>query len=200
MAFIIGQLVSKVATCTLVQVTSVTRAGTLDRVGYVDVHPLVGLLNGNNEVQSFGIITNFPYFRLQGGANAIILDPQVGDIGLALFASRDISGVKANAEVDPLNAESGPGSRRQYNMSDGLYIGGFLNGVPAQVIQFNTAGISVHSPTKVFISAPDVAITGNLAVTGDTVFTGKITANNKIIDQTHVHHITAVNADSGAVK
>jgi hypothetical protein len=40
-----------------------------------------------------------PYFRVQGGADAIIIDPKVGDLGIAVFCSRDITGVKRSKEA-----------------------------------------------------------------------------------------------------
>ena len=39
-----------------------------------------------------------------------------------------------------------------------MYIGGLLNDTPEQYVQFSTAGIEIHSPTLVKITAPDVQI------------------------------------------
>jgi phage baseplate assembly protein gpV len=99
-----------------------------------------------------GTIYSVPYFRLQGGANAVILDPQVGDIGIAVFAESDISSVKA------AKAQANPGSARKFDMADGLYLGGFLNGTPSQYVQFSASGITLLSPSAVTIQAPTVTI------------------------------------------
>ncbi|KML48199.1 hypothetical protein VL15_30575 [Burkholderia cepacia] len=143
----------------LVEVKAVTNAGSVSPVGFVDVLPLVNQLDGSDNAMPHGVIHNLPYFRLQGGANAVIIDPQVGDIGLAVIEDRDISSVKANR--GPAN----PGSKRIFDMADGLYIGGFLNGAPSQYVQFSAAGISVVSPTKVTLQAPLVEVDASTSFT-----------------------------------
>lgn len=158
-AFLVASLLAKQQTSAVVQVKAV-RGGGMDAVGFVDVQPMVAQIDGAGNTTPHGTVHNLPFFRLQGGANAIILDPQPGDIGLAVFASRDISAVKST------RAPAQPGSRRRFDMADGLYIGGFLNGAPTQVIAFTAEGISVTSPTKVTITAPTVAVDGDLTATG----------------------------------
>jgi len=152
LVFIIQQQLARLHTAQLVKVVGVTNAGEDSPVGFVDVLPLVSQVDGAGNATLHGTIFNVPYFRLQGGANAVILDPQDGDIGMAAFADRDISSVKATRTV------SLPGSGRMYDMADGMYFGGFLNGVPNQYVQFSVAGISVVSPTKVTLRAPEVEV------------------------------------------
>jgi hypothetical protein len=174
-AFMVQQMLSKMQTATLVRVESCTNSGDLSPVGFVDVTPLVNQLDGLGNPTPHVTIHNVPYFRLQGGANAIILDPQAGDIGVSVFASRDISKVKAT------KAQGNPGSFRQYSYSDGMYLGGMLNGTPDQYVQFNATGIRIHSPTQVKIDAPDVLIecaTINInATTSATITTPTFTVN-----------------------
>jgi hypothetical protein len=150
--FIVESLLSKKATATLVQVKGVTNAGGVSPVGYVDILPLVNQIDGAGNAVPHGVIYHCPYQRLQGGGNAVIIDPQVGDIGIAIFADRDISSVAAN------KGQANPGSRRRFDMADGLYIGGVLNGTPTQYVEFSTAGIKIHSPTAINLEAPDVQI------------------------------------------
>lgn len=175
--FIIGQLVGKLATVLPVQVMAVNIPDSLDGVGTVDVQPMVNQQNGAGDQTPHGTIYGVPYMRLQGGANAIIMDPMVGDIGAGLFCSRDISVVKSKRAV------AQPGSRRSYSWADGLYIGGFLNGVPTQYIQFNADGILAVSSTKITLQAPDIELDGAVhttgAMTGDLSadFTGEVTGN-----------------------
>ena len=145
-------MIARINTCTLVQIVSVTNAGELSPVGFVDVSPLVNQLDGAAKSTPHGIVHSLPYFRLQGGANAVILDPQVGDIGIAVFADRDISAVSS------AKAAANPGSGRRFDMSDGLYLGGVLNGVPSQYVQFNATGVTVRSPSKITLSAPLVEV------------------------------------------
>ena len=132
----------------------------------MDVQPLVNQVDGASNSTAHNVLNHLPYFRLQGGADAVIIDPKVGDIGIAVFASRDISAVSSAKK------RSNPGSSRQLSMSDGLYIGGVLNGVPTQYVQFSAAGIKIHSPTAVILEAPDVQI---LASTVEIVATASAT-------------------------
>jgi hypothetical protein len=144
----------------------------------VNVQPLVNQVSGNGTAQAHGPIYNIPYLRIQGGANAIILDPQANDIGMACFCSRDISAVKSS------KAQANPGSARMWDWADGLYIGGYLNGVPNQYVQFNADGISVVSPTAVTLQAPQVTITASTGVTVTTpmaTFSDEITVDDDAV-------------------
>lgn len=176
-AAVVEQLINRVHTATVVKVVKVANAGGVAPVGLVDVAPQVKQIDGKGQGHPHGVIHSVPYFRLQGGANAVILDPQVGDLGIAVFASRDISNVKAN------KAESLPGSYRTHDMADGLYVGGFLNGAPTQYVQFEASGITLNSPTKVTVVAPEVDLNADLVkITGSS-----ITHNGHEIGQHHKH-------------
>lgn len=181
--FMVQQALGKMQTATLVRIESCTNAGGLSPVGYVDVTPLVNQLDGQGNPTPHVTIYNVPYFRLQGGANGIIIDPQKGDIGVAVFASRDISQVKTTKK------QGNPGSHRQYSFADGMYLGGMLNGTPTQYIQFSTAGIRIHSPTRVKIDAPDVLIEAQTveinASTSTTVTTPTFTVNGDAVVNGH---------------
>ena len=183
MAFMVQQALGKMQTATLVRIESCTNSGGLSPVGYVDVTPLVNQLDGQGNPTPHVTIYNVPYFRLQGGANGVIIDPQKGDIGVAVFASRDISQVKTTKK------QGNPGSHRQYSFADGMYLGGMLNGTPTQYIQFSTAGIRIHSPTRVKIDAPDVLIEAQTveinASTSTTVTTPTFTVNGDAVVNGH---------------
>ncbi len=149
MRFIIESLIGRIQTVMLVQITAV-RSGGLAPVGLVDVQPMVAQLDGSGHAVPHGIIHNIPYFRLQGGSNAVIIDPEPGDIGMCGFCSRDISSVKNN------KAPSAPQSRRRFDWSDGLYLGGFLNGTPQQYIHFKAGGIKIFSPGDIEMEAANI--------------------------------------------
>jgi hypothetical protein len=190
-AFVVKAMMNQMATATLVKVMAVTNAGGVVPVGFVDILPLVNLVDGQGVAVPHGTIYKCPYHRLQGGANAIIIDPEVGDIGVAIFADRDISSATAN------KAQANPGSARRFDMADGLYLGGFLNGEPSQFVQFGTLGITIQSPTLVKINAPDVQIncatleiaattsasitTPTFTVNGNTVANGNVTATGTVL-------------------
>ncbi|RQZ76078.1 oxidoreductase [Burkholderia glumae] len=152
LSFITWQILRQISGARLVKVMAVTSAGDVAPVGFVDVQPLVSQLDGWNNSVPHGTIYHLPFFRLQGGANAVIIDPQVGDIGVAIIEDRDISSAKANRGF------ANPGSKRIFDMADGLYVGGFLNGSPQQVVQFNAAGITISSPTQIRLAAPTIVI------------------------------------------
>lgn len=180
-SFLVNQIINRLATTTLVRVAKVTNLGEVAPVGFVDVFPLINQTDGAGNPVQHGIIHSLPFCRVQGGTDAIILDPKVGDIGIALFCSRDISAVKRT------KAQANPGSNRKYDWSDGLYVGGVLNGVPTQYVRFTPSGISITSPTKVTITAPNIEIDGNVAINGATATTGTLTNNGHDVGSGHRH-------------
>lgn len=148
---IVNGLIGRIQTVTLVQVVRVKSQG-VEPVGFVDVRPLVSQINQSGQVVAHGVIHNIPFFRLQGGTNAVIIDPKVGDIGMCGFCSRDISSVKTHKQMSP------PQSRRQFDWADGLFFGGFLNGTPEQYIQFHDNGIKIFSPAQIELVAPNIRL------------------------------------------
>lgn len=156
--FVIQLALQKVQTATLVRVLACTNDGGLSPVGTVTVQPLVNQMTGQRQAVPHGPIYNIPYLRIQGGTNAVIMDPvpasdsYAGDIGLMVCASRDISTVTAT------KAQANPGSLRAFDWSDGLYVGGYLNGTPTQYVQFTPEGINVVSPTAVSVQAPTITL------------------------------------------
>lgn len=140
--FAIRQAMLKLQTALPVRVMAVRNAG-LAPVGQVDIQVLVDMVDGQGNTVQHGTISNVPYFRLQGGTNAVIVDPAPGDIGMACFCSRDISAVKSVKDAAP------PGSWRSHDFSDALYLGGFLNGTPTSYIQITEGGILVHNTSGV---------------------------------------------------
>jgi phage baseplate assembly protein gpV len=105
--------------------------------------------------------------------SAIILDPAVGDLGLAVFAERDIT--KAIAT----KAEGAAPTNRAFDAGDGLYLGGFLNADPTQYVQFKPdGGIDVVSTGTVNVTAAGaMTLTApSLQVNGPTTFADPINA------------------------
>lgn len=198
MMFMFEQAIARCSTMKLVKVTAVN-AGAEGPVGFVDAQPLVNMMDGKGTATPHGIIHNLPYARIQGGANAIIIDPQVGDIGLAICADRDSSSVKAN------KAQANPGSRRRFDLADAVYIGGILNGMPNQFVEFLQNGIKVkdmngntivtgqsgitltdNNGNIIQMESGGITITGNVTVNGMVKATGNVTAG--AIDlESHVH-------------
>jgi hypothetical protein len=157
--YMIRALMSKLCTATLVQVVKVTSAGADAVAGTVDLQPLVNQIDATGTGAPLAVVYQVPYFRLQGGANAVIIDPQVNDIGIAIFASRDISAVIQSGK------QSNPTCFRQYDMSDALYLGGVLNGVPAQFVQFNSSGITITTTNAITVNAATATINATTSAT-----------------------------------
>ena len=185
--FVVQQMLSKMETATLVRVESCTNSGGLSPVGFVDVTPLVNQIDGQGNPTPHETIYNVIYFRLQGGTSAIINDPQPGDIGACIFASRDISKVKATKK------QGNPGSRRKYSFSDGMYIGGFLNGTPTQYVKFSSNGIDIHSPNTINLSAPTINLSGSVVAINGTTSTTVTTPIFTVNGTVQINGATAVN-------
>lgn len=170
LSFLIQQSLLKMQTITLVKVVAVHGAG-IAPTGLVDVQPLVNQMTGDRVAVAHGAIYGVPFFRLQGGPSAIIVDPVVGDIGLCAFASRDISSVKNTKAV------ANPGSERVYDWADGLYLGGYINGAPTQYLRLLAAagGITLHTGATITLDAPNAEATGNMKVDGTTHGVGAAT-------------------------
>ena len=161
---VVKSLIGNAHTSMLVQVLSVDSSNLS-----CSIKPLTMLIDAQNNAYERGVINNVPFFRLQGGINGIICDPQVGDIGLAVFCERDISMVKRNKVQSP------PSSKRQYDLNDAVYIGGFLNNTPQQYIQFTDIGINIKT-------IGDVNING-MVIRKD----GTIVTKDGVILDTHIH-------------
>lgn len=166
--FTIRSILNRTATAELVKVKSCTNSGGVSLYGFVDVVPLVNQVAGDGSNIPRGVIYRLPYQRVQGGNNAVIIDPKAGDIGLVVFAMRDTSAVKANPQqaVTLATGTDGtpPGSARVYDPADGMYFGGFLNGTPANYVRVSDDEIEVHHGTKVTITAPEVDIIADTTV------------------------------------
>jgi hypothetical protein len=176
--FVIKMALQKVQTATLVQVVSCSNDGGVSPVGVVTVTPMVNQMSGSRQATPHGPIYNLPYCRIQGGANAVIMDPEPGDIGIAVFASRDISAVKA------AKAPANPGSLRMFDWADGLYIGGVLNGTPTCYIQFDDGNINLVTPAGVVnINGTTVDASGNIVVKSGSTITDGV----GIVVETHQH-------------
>lgn len=160
-SFAIDQAIAKLHTVKIVQVQAVdTDAKT------VDVLPLVQQIDGNSQVTSQGKIYGVPYRALLFGKNAIVADPAVDDVGVMICADRDISTVKETHEEGP------PGSFRQYDQADGIYIGGLLTDEdPEQYVKFTDTGMELHDKNN------------NSLVSSSTgwLFTGKVTFQQDVV-------------------
>lgn len=153
--YVITQLIRKIKTVDLVKVLAVyPTAGT---VGFVDVQALVQQQATNGVVIDNVPIYRLPYLRLQGGKSALIIDPVVDDLGVAMFAQRDITTAIATRTEGPAP------THRAYDAGDGLYLGGFLNQDATQWLRFfPTDGAELKTPLLTIDA--EVRTTGNVKV------------------------------------
>lgn len=158
---IVRSLMGKNHTLMLGEVMAITQeASSTAAVGFLSVRPMVFMVDGSNNNYARATINNVPFFRLQAGGNAVILNPKVGDIGLIAYCERDISMVKRNKK------QAAPNSRRQFNINDAVYLGGMLNGAPTQYVQFTDNKIIVRATNEIILDAPQVTATGKFTASG----------------------------------
>lgn len=185
--FMIKQMTSQMNVATLAEVVAVDVPSRTGPVGTVDIRVLVQEVDGAGKPQPSDVIYEVPFFRLQGGTNAVIVDPVVGDIGFVVFADHDISAVQASGAANP------PGSKRRFNMADALYIGGWCKNVePASYIIIDDTSIDMVHPSAINATTPTFTINGALHVTGAVTTDDSITADgevtgNGIALSTHKH-------------
>jgi hypothetical protein len=200
-SFIISQQLAKLRTMVPVKVMAVlpqsgsgqATQGAVAGAGYVQVQPMISMVDGGGNTTPHGTIYNIPYTRVYGGINAVICDPSVGDIGYMVVADRDISSWKTQvvgnqtqggaAASSPTAQGSGaitPGSNRRFNLADGIYIGGVLNATPKQYVTFQTTGITINdkNSNQIVMNQSGITITddnGNTIVmeNGDVNITAK---------------------------
>lgn len=180
-AFIVRQIIARLDTMKLVKVMKVTGGGgAIARAGTVDVLPLVNMIDGGGNAVKHGTVYGIPWWRMQGGSNAVICDPKVGDVGYVMCSDRDISNLKAvAAQGTTPEAQVNPGSPgRRYNVADGIYVGGVLNGAPTQFVAFNESGILIRDMhgNVISMSSAGIELTGTVSILGDCNVTGNVQA------------------------
>ena len=163
--YIINNLIANIHTMMPVKILSVTvPPDSLAPIGRCEVLPLVQQIDGSNNVYPMGKIVNLPYLRVQGGSNAIVIDPQVGDVGLCGFCERDISIVKRTGEL------SAPDTRRKYDINSAVYMFTMMSGTPTQYIHLLENGINIKTTGDLNINGLIIKADGTLITKdGDTV-------------------------------
>lgn len=189
------RLIERMSVMKLVKVVAVhPGSGTPPVGGTVDVQLLVNQIDGMGNPVQHGTVNGLPVFRSQGGPWAIIIDPAVGDYGFVVCADRDSSLVLQTP------GQANPGSRRRYNVADGVYIGGVgsMNAAPTGYVQLNADGTwnltdkfgNVLQGASGGITATPAGggvfkVSGNLQVTGSII--GGDPGSDQVNLQTHTH-------------
>lgn len=184
--YVIQRLLRGINTATLVKVLAVYP--TNEDVGFVDVLPLVQQQVTDGTVIDPAPMYRLPFLRVQGGLSAVVIDPAVDDIGLAVFAQRDITAAIATKEPGPA------ATNRAYDAGDGLYLGGFLNAAPTQYLAFlpDAGGIRIVTPSDLVIRTEGnlsaevggdltLQVAGSITVSASsTTWSGPVTFNDPI--------------------
>jgi hypothetical protein len=160
--FQIDQMLQQTRTGIPVRVVSISGGGA-GGAPTVNVQPLINQVDGIGNQTPHVTVFGIPCLRNQGGGNAIINDPAVGDIGYMTISDRDISALKASGK------QSNPGSRRRHSFSDGVYVGAMINPAnPGQAVQFTATGLKIFDKNGnvIEMAAGAITITGNLRVSG----------------------------------
>jgi hypothetical protein len=164
-SFQFDRFMDRIGTMTPCVVLAVTPSGVGKNIGTVNVQIGVNQIDGVGNATPHGTINNVPYFRFQGGANGLVIDPSVGDIGMIFAAFRDISTFKNTQKI------ANPGSFRTFDWADSIYVGGCLGPALTAYIQITTNGtINLVSPVAVNITAPVTSVTGSMTVTGNVTW------------------------------
>lgn len=169
-SFSIWQQLAQVNTLELAVVVAVNDDNSLD------VKPLLNALTSDNEAVEPTIIYNVPYLRIQAGANAIKIKPQVGDMGLIGYCQRDISGV-INSK-----GQSNPQSNRKFSNSDAVYICSVANlaSEPVRYLEINDSSMTITGDVPLNITATQATVNAPTTINGDMTVNGKIVASEDV--------------------
>jgi len=163
----------------------------------VDLMPLVTQRDLSGAPIDNSVVYGAQVWRLQRGASAVIMDPVVGDIGIALYCDRDSDNARSDKVV------GAPTSNRNHSKTDGIYLGGLLNQDPTQYVEFADGRINIVSPSGVTIDTPLAHFTGNVTAAGNiTDNSGSQSSSLKSLRDaynSHTHTVSGVQSGSSTV-
>jgi hypothetical protein len=182
-SFLVEQMIKgMVNTAIPVRVDSCTKPGVGGAAGYVSATPLVQQRGADGKALQPVSLPQLPYYRVQAGSAAVVLDPQPGDIGLAVFSQQDASNVKEGTS-EPVQA----GSFRAFDMSDGFFVASHYGQTPTTYVHLDPekGEVTIKAPTKITIDAPQIELKGAVSMGGagssDTItLDGSIVTNGNI--------------------
>lgn len=197
-SFLCEQMIKgMVNTAIPVRVDSCTKPGVGGAAGYVSATPLVMQRGADGKSLAPVSMPQLPYYRVQAGTAAVVLDPQPGDIGLAVFSQQDASNVKEGTS-EPVQA----GSFRCFDMSDGFFVSTHHGQTPTTYVHLDPekGEVTVKAPMKITLDAPTIelkgslqmgnaagdasggtiTLTGNIQATGSANFQGNIRSEGNI--------------------
>jgi hypothetical protein len=163
-SFLVEQAIKGlVNTAIPVRVDSCTKPGVGGSAGYVSATPLVQQRGADGKSLMPVSLPQLPYYRVQAGTAAVVLDPQPGDIGLAVFSQQDASNVQEGTS-EPVQA----GSFRCFDMSDGFFVATHYGKTPTTFIHLDPENneVTIKAPSKITIEAPQIELKGAVTMGG----------------------------------
>lgn len=149
LSFIIENVVRGMVNTALPVTVSAVDADNLK----VSVKPLIAQRDGENNSIAMPEIFDIPFFRYQAGTAALMITPQVDDIGVALFFQTDASGLqKGDNSVIP------PRMLTPYPLFSAVYIGGIMQKEPETVIEITNDNITIKANKEVSIQCETASI------------------------------------------
>ena len=204
------QMLGRIGTTKLVKIIKV-HPGQNGAAPTVDVQILVNMVDGAGNSTPHGTTYGLQIWRAQNGTAAVVMDPVAGDIGVAMICDRDISGVVSK------KGAANPGSGRRFDPSDGIYLGGSINGTPKMsiamvpgtnsdgsggTVTINDGNKNIWTMNSSGISLSVTNGTGTLAIQGGLTVTNDVVAgqggSNQISLQQHLHQNAGGSGNSGA--
>ncbi len=207
--FQIQQALRKISTVFLARIDSCSTQG-VSGSGRVSATPLTTQIDGVGNAIPATELLHLPFYRLQQGIGAVILDPVPGDIGVFVSCKSDISNIDKDTK-----APQRPGSFREFDQSDSVMVGAIHTRDPQVYIHIKQdQTILIHAPQGVRIETDaDVEIEakgdlkanvsgnaeltakGNVSITSpQTTIHGPLTVTGAIIGQGGL----AISGGSGA--
>lgn len=163
----------------------------------VDLMPLVTQRDMTGAAVENSVVYGAQVWRLQRGASAVIMNPVVGDIGVALYCDRDSDNARTNKTT------GAPTSGRNHSKTDGIYLGGLLNHDPTQYVEFADNQINVVAPVKLYVDSPLAHFTGSITVAGNITDNSETqSASVKTLRDAydgHVHPVSGVESGGSTV-
>lgn len=163
-----------------VKVVNVEQPSPTDQVGFVDVMPLIKQVDGEGSAVEPSVLYRLPFYRLQAGANAVIVNLQPGDKGAGALCHARYLG----AQVHPRRPVQ-PGTRRFFAAGDGYYLGGWLNDAPERYVMIDDQGVTIEGVAKIEMHGADTTINaessctinaaGGCTINGDVLINGSLT-------------------------
>ncbi len=142
--YMVRRIVSEmVETSDIVNIDSADQNGDTGPGGYASATPLVCQTDGFGNAIPAVSVPQMKFYRPQAGKAAIIMDPQPGDKGLAIYPKRDSSGITVGE-----NSPKQPSSFRSFSQADGVVLSGILGETPEIWLHLNPVSGDISLSTK----------------------------------------------------